>query len=108
MKPIKIHHGNKQPDGIDVFVELELSEEDKKNIHDLHIKSGYENYDINDISMFVWIYVNNDGNVVGYSFDEASYYPAQQGEVYYENTLLPAELEQKCVDFVKGKTYQIM
>lgn len=35
MKPVKIHHGNKQPDGIDVVVELELSEEDKKNIHQL-------------------------------------------------------------------------
>ncbi len=32
MKPVKIHHGNKQPDGIDIVVELELSEEDKKNI----------------------------------------------------------------------------
>ena len=109
MKPIRISHANPSEDGYDVVVEIDLTAEDKKIIHDLHVKEGYEDYDVDDVSFLVWIYVDNNGNVEGYSFGEASYYPAEQGEMYYENELLPPELEQECVQFVREHPgYEIM
>ena len=110
MKPIKIHYANKKINGIDVVVEIELSTDDKKALHDFHLKNGYEDYAIDDISFIVWIYVDNNGIVYGYSYSEASYYPAEQGETYYDNNLLPSELEQECIQFVKdnSSSYEIL
>lgn len=101
MKPIRILHGNMTVQGVDVVVEIELNNEDKNKIHDLHIKNGLTDYDVDDVSFLVWIYVDRNGNIEGYSFNEASYYPAEQGEHYYENELLPRELENDCIKFVK-------
>ena len=102
MKPYEIDHCNVSRNGTkDVVVDIDLTDEDRKKIYEYHISNGGEDYDVNDVSMLVWIYFDKNGNINGYSYDEACYYPAEQGEMHYDNKFLPDELEEQCIEFVK-------
>ena len=102
MKPYKIVHCNVNIDGTkNVVVDISLTDIDKEKIHKYHIETYEEDYDVQDVSMLVWIHIDNDGKVNGYGYNEACYYPAEQGETFYNNKFLPNELEEECIEFVK-------
>lgn len=103
MKPISILHKNFRQDGVDVVIEVYLTKEDKEMIHKVHIDCGNLDYDVYDVSMLVWIFVNDNNEINGYTYNEYSavYYPAEQGEILYDNDLLPDGFEQECIQFVK-------
>lgn len=101
MKPISIDHANIFEHSKVVLMNIDLSYEDKKLIHKYHIENGGEYYDIDDVSMLAFIKIESDGKVSGYNYDSQSYYPEMMGEYYIENDVLPNELQQELIDFVK-------
>ena len=105
MKPYEISHCNVNGSTKDVVVRIELDSEDKAKLHQYHIENDGEDYDPNDVSMLVWIYIDENGEVNGYSYQEASYYPEEQGEIYYNNMFLPMQLEEECIEFVKNNYF---
>lgn len=106
MKPNKIEHCNVNCDGTkNVVVNIALTDEDKEALHKYHIETGGEDYDPIGVSMLVWISINENGKTEGYSYDEACYYPGEQGETYYDNKFLPDGLETECVEFVRANCF---
>lgn len=103
MKPVGIYHINMNHDGDRIaVVDIELTDDDKQMIHDYHMsEDGAEDYDEDDVSMLVYINITPDNRIWGFHYCEQSYYPEDYGEHEIDNKVLPNDLEELCVDFVK-------
>lgn len=99
MKPIAIDHANVFDDFKDVLVELELTNEDKERIKKFHLEYEREDYDTDDVSVLVWVNVENK-EAIGINY--AAYYPAEMGERELPVLRMFQDgITEDCVKFVK-------
>ena len=103
MKPKVIDHVDQMTDYKRVVVEIDLTDEDKKMIHDLHVEYGGRDYNADNVSLLVFVNYEDKGNGnLYFGYLTQSYYPEEQGEMEIGNNRLPDGFEQECCNFVRA------
>ena len=101
MKVIGIDHANVFFNHKDVLVEIELTDEDKEKIWGYHLSFYDDPYDMQDVSMLVWVTVNGK-TATGINY--VAYYPEDQGETEYPIKFMDEDIVIDCLRFV-NKNY---
>ena len=103
MKPIRIDHANVFDDFKDVLVNIELTKKDKEviEIYD-RLECNGEPYDIEDVSMIVWVNVKNE---MATGINYVAYYPAEYGECPYPIEMLDNTFIDECIKYVNDNYF---
>lgn len=86
-------------------LDILLTDKDIDFLYDYHMKNKGRQYDKNDITLLTFVHIDSKNHVTGWHYDTACYYPNGQGEHEIGTKLLPKELEQECIQFVKDNYF---